>query len=246
MSEQPPYLAIAEALRAEIATLQAGAKLPSNSVLGKKYGVAQSVAGRAYGLLAEEGLVVSRHGAGHYVRGPQAATVLVRRHRPMSKDSPFAEGAAEQGTVGTWQHDSATARATSAVAGRLGIDEGDAVMRTEYVYLANDVPVTLATSWEPLAVTGGSVIVLPEAGPSAGIGVAARMRLIDIEVGTPVERVTARRVTQAEATRLQCAPGEPVMAIERTYYDQASGRAVETADITLLGSRWVAEYGQRP
>ncbi|MFD8084935.1 hypothetical protein ACFV4F_24915, partial [Kitasatospora sp. NPDC059722] len=41
-------------------------------------------------------------------------------------------------------------------------------------------------------------------------------------------------------------PAVPVMAIERTYYDQATGRPVETADIVLLGSRWVSEYGRRP
>lgn len=246
MSEQSPYLVIAEALRTELAEREPGDKLPSVSVLSKRFGVVPSVIARAYGVLAGDGLVISRHGKGYYVRGSEAAELLVRRHRVRSKDSPFAEGAAEQGTVGSWQHDSATARATGVVAGRLGIGEGEPVMRTEYVYLANDVPVQLATSWEPLSVTGGSLVVLPEAGPSAGIGVAARMRLIDIEVGVPVERVMARRVTQAEAVRLQCSAGEPVLFIERTYYDQKSGRAVETADITLLGSRWVAEYGQRP
>lgn len=247
MSEQPPYLVIAEALRADIAAgLDAGAKLPSISTLAKQYGVVGSVVGRAYDLLVAEELVIARHGKGYYVRGPEAADLLVRRHRPASADSPFAQGAAEQGTVGSWQHDSATARATAEVAARLGIDEGAPVMRTEYVYLANELPVQLATSWEPLAVTGGSLIVLPENGPFQGIGVAARMRVIDIEVGTPVERVRARRVTQAEAVKLQCSAGEPVMAIERTYYDQKTGRPVETADVTLLGSRWVAEYGTRP
>lgn len=247
MSDQPPYLVIAEALRAEIAGgLPPGTKLPSNSALGKRYGVAQSVAGRAYQLLADEGLVVSRHGAGHYVRGPQAAEVLLRRHKVSSTDSPFAERAAEQGTVGTWEHDSATARATAEVAARLDVPEGAPVMRTEYVYLANSEPVQLATSWEPLSVTGESLVVLPENGPFAGIGVAARMRVIDIEVGMPVERVRARGASQAEARALHTAPGVPVMFIERTYYDQATGRPVETADITMLGSRWVAEYGERP
>lgn len=246
MADTAPYLAIAETLRAELADRLAGDKLPSVSVLSRRFGVATSVIARAYGVLIGDQLVISRHGKGYYVRGEEAATVLVRRHRPRSADSPFAQGAAEQGTVGTWQHDSATARASADVARRLGIPEGEPVMRTEYVYLANDVPVQLAVSWEPLSVTGGSLVVLPEAGPTAGIGVAARMRLIDIEVGEPVERVTARRVTQAEAVKLQCSPGEPVLFIERTYYDQKTGRPVETADVTLLGSRWVAEYGERP
>lgn len=246
MSETPPYLVIAETLRAELAGREPGDKLPSVSALAKRFGVVTSVIARAYSVLVSDELIIARQGKGYYVRGPHAADVLLRRHKVSSTDSPFAERAAEQGTVGTWQHDSATARATGEVAARLGISEGDPVMRTEYVYLANGEPVQLATSWEPLSVTGESLVVLPENGPFAGIGVAARMRVIDIEVGTPVERVRARRVTQAEATRLQCSAGEPVLFIERTYYDQATGRAVETADITMLGSRWVAEYGERP
>lgn len=248
MTEQPtsPYLVIADALRAEIAGLEAGAKLPSVAKLGERYSVAPSVAARAYQVLVGEELVISRHGAGYYVRGPRGADLLVRRHRPRSADSPFAQGAAEQGTVGTWQNESATQRATPEVAARLGIERDAAVMRTEYVYLANGEPVQLATSWEPLSVTGETLVVLPENGPFAGVGVAARMRVIDIEVGTPVERVRARGATQQEARALRTAPGTPVMFIERTYYDQATGRAVETADVTLLGSRWVAEYGQRP
>jgi GntR family transcriptional regulator len=246
MADPAPYLQIAEDLRAEAAGLTPGTKLPSVAKLGERYGVAPSVAARAYSVLVAEEVVISRHGAGYYVRAPQGADLLVRRHRRAAQDSPFAQGAAEQGTVGTWQHDSTTARASAAVAARLGIDVDDPVMRTEYTYLANGEPVQLATSWEPLAVTGESLVVLPENGPFAGIGVAARMRVIDIEVGEPVERVRARGATQAEARALRCAPGAPVMFIERTYYDQRTGRAVETADITLLGSRWVAEYGQRP
>lgn len=248
MADTPPYLAIAESLRAEIANghLAPGAKLPSVATLGERFGVSPSVAGRAYQVLAAEELVISRHGAGHYVRGPQAAELLVRRHQPQSTDSPFAQRAAEQGTVGTWQNESSTMRATPEVAVRLGIGEGDPVMRTEYVYLANEEPVQLATSWEPLSVTGDSLVVLPENGPFAGVGVAARMRVIDIEVGTPVERVRSRLVTRAEAVKLRCSPNTPVMFIERTYYDQKAGRAVETADITMVGSRWVAEYGARP
>ncbi|MFD8701930.1 UTRA domain-containing protein [Kitasatospora sp. NPDC059648] len=88
--------------------------------------------------------------------------------------------------------------------------------------------------------------MLPEAGPHAGFGIADRMSLIGIEVGAPVERVSARQANRSEAQALGVAPAVPVMAIERTYYDQATDRPVETADIVLLGSRWIAEYGRRP
>jgi GntR family transcriptional regulator len=247
-TEPPLYLRVAEELRGRIESgeLPPGTRLPSVAEISAQYGCSNSVATGAYKVLVDDGLVVSRHGAGHYVRSKETPDLLVRRHRRRSEDSPFAQGAAEQGAVGTWRHDSTTEQASETVAARLGIEPGDAVMHTSYTYLADDQPVQLAESWEPLAVTGQSLVALPEVGPYAGVGVAARMRVLGIEVGDPVERVRARMATRAEAQALSMAPTGPVLAIERTYYDQATGRAVETADIVLRGDRWVAVYGQQP
>ncbi|MET9736451.1 GntR family transcriptional regulator [Streptomyces sp. NPDC006458] len=247
-TETPLYLRVADELRARIESgeMQPGARLPSVAELIQQYGGSNSVASRAYKLLVDEGLVVSRHGAGHYVRGTETPELLVRRHRRRSEDSPFAQGAAEQGAVGTWRHESTTEQASTAVASRLGIEQGAAVMHTSYTYLADEAPVQLAESWEPLELTGSSLIALPEVGPYAGVGVAARMRVISIEVGDPVERVHSRMATRAEAQALGMTPTGPVLAIARTYYDQATGRPVETADIVMRGDRWVSVYGQPP
>jgi len=248
VSETPLYLRVADDLRARIESgeMPPGSRLPSVAELIQQYGGSNSIATKAYRLLVEEGLVVSRHGAGHYVRSTETPELLVRCHRRRSEDSPFAEGVAEQGAVGTWRHESTTEPASEAVAVRLGVAAGDPVMNTSYVYLADDRPVQLAESWEPLALTGHSLVALPEVGPYAGVGVAARMRVLGIEVGDPVERVRARMATRAEAQALGMVPPGPVMAIERTYYDQATGRPVETADIVMRGDRWVAVYGQAP
>lgn len=247
-ADVPKYLVVAEAIRARIESgeLAAGSRLPSVSEIAAEWGGSSSVATAAYRLLVDDGLVVSRHGAGHYVRSADTPALLVRQHQRRSEDSPFAEGAARQGAVGSWRHETTTAKATAAVAARLGIAADDAVMRTSYVYLADEQPVQLAESWEPLALTGQSLIALPEMGPYAGVGVAARMRVLGIEVGDPVERVRARQATRQEAQTLGMTPPGPVLAIERTYYDQATGRAVETADIVMRGDRWVAVYGQAP
>ncbi|MFJ3867919.1 GntR family transcriptional regulator [Streptomyces nigra] len=248
MVDPAPYLVIAEELRGRIVggEFAPGDRLPSVAELGRAHGVAPSVGARAYGVLVEDGLVISRHGAGHYVRGQEAPALLVRRSKRRPEDSPFAEGAAEQGAVGTWRHESSTAAADAAVAARLEIVEGDPVMQTDYVYLADDKPVQLARSWEPIALTGASLIVLPEAGPYAGVGVAARMRVIGVDVGEAVERVRARGATRAEASALGVNPSAPVLFVERTYFDQSNGRPVETADVVMRGDRWVAEYGRRP
>ncbi|WP_405361599.1 UTRA domain-containing protein [Kitasatospora sp. NBC_00085] len=160
--------------------------------------------------------------------------------------SPTEAAFARQGVVGTWRHESQPQAADTRIAARLEIQPGDPVVHTNYVYLADGEPAQLAESREPMAATGGSLVVLPEAGPHAGIGVADRMALIGIEVGVPVERVTARQASRSEAQTLGVAPAAPVMAIERTYYDHGTSRPVETADIVRLGSRRVAEYGRRP
>ena len=249
MSTEPPlYLRVAEELRARIESgeLPPGTRLPSVAEISAQYGGSNSIATGAYKVLVDDGLVVSRHGAGHYVRSQETPELLVRQHRRRSEDSPFAEGAAKQGAVGTWRHDSTTEKASESVAARLGIQPGAAVMHTSYTYLADEQPVQLAESWEPLEVTGSSLVALPEVGPYAGVGVAARMRVLSIEVGDPVERVRARLATRAEAQGLGMTPPGPVLAIERTYYDQATGRAVETADIVMRGDRWVSVYGQPP
>ncbi|MET9617543.1 GntR family transcriptional regulator [Kitasatospora indigofera] len=243
----PSYLRIADDLRATAQRSAAGTRMPSISTLGTEHGVSAGVVQRAYAVLVEEGLVLARPGAGYYVRSQEPPEVMVRRPRAASGEgSPTAAILAEQGVAGTWRSESSPVRASAETAGRLEIPAGDPVMHTSYVYLADGVPLMLAESWEPMAVTGGSLIVLPEAGPHAGIGVADRMALIGIDVGMPVERVTARTASRTEAAILAVAPAVPVLAVVRTYFDQATGRPVETADVVMLGSRWVAEYGARP
>lgn len=247
--ETSPYLRVADELRAQILSgqLQAGEKLPSLSALQQENGYSGTVGQRAYMVLVDEGLVVARQGSGYYVRSQEPVAVLIHYPRaPAGSGSPTESTLAEQGVETYWRHESQTAAATDQVAARLDISAGDPVMHTSYTYFADNSAVMLAESWEPMAITGSSLVVLPEAGPHAGIGVADRMAILGIEVGIPVERVRARTASRAEATRFGVTPGVPVMAVQRTYYDQATGRPVETADLVLLGSRWESVYGVAP
>ncbi len=114
-------------------------------------------------------------------------------------------------------------------------------MRTTYEFLADRQPVQLSESWEPMAITGDTPIVLPELGPLAGKGVVERMRSIGIEVETALEVPRPGRATVAEAALLGVAPGDLLLHIERTYY-ATDGRAVETADITVPDVRWEIAY----
>ncbi|GAA3965986.1 hypothetical protein GCM10023085_55600 [Actinomadura viridis] len=85
-----------------------------------------------------------------------------------------------------------------------------------------------STSWEPMELTRGTPVVLPEEGPHAGAGVVTRMRAIDLIVGLATEVITARSILAEEADILHEPQGSIVMVIQRTY---SGDRPVETAHI---------------
>ena len=72
-SDVPIYRQIADQIRALVARrlLSKGDELPSVRRLGTMIGVNQNTVARAYRILAEEGLVLLRHGAGARVSEPK-------------------------------------------------------------------------------------------------------------------------------------------------------------------------------
>jgi GntR family transcriptional regulator len=206
------------------------------------YGVSRTVAKWAISVLKGEGLVEGRRGSGVYARAVRRMTRqahgrdLRAGHGPTS---PFARDAAAAGRHGEWEHDSAHAVADERIAARLGIEPGAAVMRTAYVFRADGEPIQTSTSWEPLALTGGTPVEWPEDG--AAVGVLARMDAIGVRIDEFVERVIARTATPEESAALALPPrAAMVLAIERTYL--AAGAPVETADIVIPGDRYELVY----
>ncbi|MER5780166.1 GntR family transcriptional regulator [Streptomyces mobaraensis] len=169
-----------------------------------------------------------------------------RNRRPNQGDHPIRDqhppcGHPSGGTSLTWEATSAEAPAPARIAERLGIAPGDPVLCTEYEYLADRRPVQLATSWEPLAVTGGTDVVHPERGPYARRGVRGRLAAIGVRVVQARELVGSRPATTPEAEALGCAAGQCVTVVERTHFD-GDGRAVETSDLVVRADRWRLEY----
>lgn len=246
MADSPPaYLRIAADIRARVATgeLQPGDKIPSTKELASQYGINVTSVRSAIVMLQSEGLIERRRGSGTYVR--QASRLVRRAHSrnmrtPGATTSPFARDVEAAGMRPGWDHQSEHTTATPRIAERLGIAEGDPVMRTRYRYLADDQPIQLADSHEPLAITAGTPVEWPEEG--AAVGVVARMDLIGVDPTRFVEEVTARPASPEEIAALALNPrgGLWVLAIERTYY--AGDTAVETADIVFPGDRYRLVY----
>ncbi|MET7520434.1 GntR family transcriptional regulator [Streptomyces sp. NPDC005480] len=243
--ETPPYQRVAADLRRRIASgeWETGEKLPSRAHLARHYDVGANVLQKAQERLIIEGLLEGRSGSGTFVRRPRERRRMVRsRHREQRGGSPFRADMTDQGYTGTWESSSqARTPAPDDIAQRLGIAPGDACVRTDYEFLADGRPVQTSVSWEPMAITGLSPIVLPEMGPLAGRGVVERMRSIDVVIDTAVEIPRPGRATQAQANLLGISVGDLVLLIERTYYD-TDGRPVETADIVVPDVRWEVAY----
>ena len=157
-------------------------------------------------------------------------------YREQVGGSPFQSDMAALGKRGTWEsRTDAKVPAPAAIAARLGITEGDLCVRTAYEFLADGKPAQLSTSWEPYALTAGTLIVLPEGGPYAGLGVVRRMAEIGVTVTRAVEQPSPRSVTPEEAALLGVQKGTLATHIERTYYTE-DGLPVETADIVVPAS----------
>jgi GntR family transcriptional regulator len=245
MPRDAPYLEVADALRARVLAgeWEVGERLPSRARLAKEYGVGRNVTQRAMDRLIVEGLLEGRAGSGTYVRKPRERMRMVRsRHRERRSGSPFRADMKERGRNGTWEsHSQARVPAPEAIAERLAIHPGDPCVTTRYEFLADGQPVQLSQSWEPMAITDGTPIVLPEMGPLAGAGVVERMHSIGVRIESAVEVPRPARADQTQANLLGITVGDLVLQIERTYYD-TDGRPVETADITIPDVRWEVAY----
>ncbi|TDP93770.1 GntR family transcriptional regulator [Labedaea rhizosphaerae] len=79
---RPPYVQVANALRAAILTKKftPGDKLPSRNELAKTYNVAPMTVQNALRELREEGLIISRQGSGVFVRDRTERPVGLRPH----------------------------------------------------------------------------------------------------------------------------------------------------------------------
>ncbi|WP_447039731.1 GntR family transcriptional regulator [Streptomyces sp. DSM 118878] len=242
--EQPAYLRVAGDLRKKITdgSLPPHTRLPSQARIREEYGVSDTVALEARKVLMAEGLVEGRSGSGTYVRERPVPRKIARTgYRAAGGGStPFRQEQSADGARGTWESRSEQAEAGAAIAERLDIRAGERVMCTKYVFRDAGEVMMLSTSWEPLAVTGRTPVMLPEEGPLGGCGVVERMAAIDVVVDNVAEEVGARPGLAEELTALGGVPGHVVIVVQRTYY--ASGRPVETADIVVPADRYRVAY----
>lgn len=240
-STDPVYLRVLEDLRARISegVLEPGARVPSRNAIIARYGVGETAAKHALQVLAAEGLIEARAGSGSYVRRAPV-TRLMDHDRVHYPGSPFGLG--EPAGRLSLEYQAEQVPPPPDIARRLGLlpPGSDPVMRTRYLLSADGAAIQLATSYEPVRITGGTAIAVPEQGTFAGRGVIERMKAIGIRVDEVTEEISVRPSLRSEATVLAISPGAPVLLVQRTHL--AGGTAVEAGDIVLAAESFRLRY----
>ncbi|GAA3390021.1 GntR family transcriptional regulator [Cryptosporangium minutisporangium] len=235
------YRQLADQLRADIASGEygPGSLIPSEMTLMQRYGVARNTVRLAMTMLREEGLVVTHHGRGTYVRDAlPIRRVASSRYRQ-------ALDAATTGAPLDWAEYRAESSfqevpATDQVAGLLGIDTDTSVLERRILFLDGNLPQQLSMSYLPLDLVAGTPVADPRNEPWVG-GTVAALASIGVTVTRVDELVRARMPRPEETRALSVAVGTPMLTITRTMF--AGDRAVETAvDIVVPGDRAELEY----
>ena len=211
---RPYYAQIADALRDEIIAgrLRPGDQLPSERELQRRFKVSQGPVRGAFDQLRAEGLVVSRQGAGSFVR---EQTVPRRLSTDITTSLGWYTTLQRQGLTPKGQTTVRTEPAPPDAAEWLGIDPGTPVtVRDRVLGIEGEPPTMLALSHFPRFVIDAAPAL---ADPSRG-GMPELLREAFGETYS-TDVITCRMPSPEERDRLDLDPGTPVLVILGGTYD---------------------------
>jgi GntR family transcriptional regulator len=240
---KPGYQIVADQIRAYISEqrLAEGDRLPTIRELAERLSVPTGTVARAIDLLRADGVVVSRHGNGLYVR---TFPRIVRSSPGRLSKRQWGAGLAIQ-DHDTGQRlrvvhvDVTEVPAPGHVAAALSIPAGAAVLTRARKFAVENRVVQLATSYLPLEVVAAAPSVA-YTGPGPG-GIYARMAEVGLEPVEFVERLLVRLPTRAERDEMDLPTGVQVLEITRNA-STAAGKCVEVNVMILDASVYRLEY----
>lgn len=236
--ERARYLRVADELRAEILAgkYRPGDPLPSERELRERFGVSANSVRAAMVQLRSEGLAVTEHGRGSFVR---AQTV----RRKLGGDASWRAILAREGKTDAGVLTVRREAAPADVAERLGIPPGSVVLvRDRLLGAEGEPPVMISLSYHPdWIVEQVPDLADPHKGGMKALHEALGLRLHFEDV------FSSRRPTDAERDRLQLEPGDVVTEQRGTTYDQEN-RALYAIHHVAAGHRieFAITYGDVP
>jgi GntR family transcriptional regulator len=245
-SDRPVYKQLADLLREGIRSSEfpAGAELPSETELMRRFDVSRNTVRNAVALLRVEGLVSTEHGRATYVAERKPLRTLrssrYSRTKRQAGRSPLRAEAEEQGRTSSRQlREVAVVPAPIEIADRLELEAGISVVVRRYLMFYDNEPTQTADSYFPPEIAEGTRIA-EAADLPAGVHAELEQQL-GYELDRFVEELTFRMPTPEEARALSITAGVPVVRLLRTLYAR-SGKPLEVSDFLLAGDRHVLVY----
>jgi GntR family transcriptional regulator len=243
VTSEPKYRQIANDLRAAIRAgdYAPGDRLPGENDLMVRYGVARMTARQALGVLASEGVVSARKGAGVFVRDftPVIREALTRlsHERWGAGDSIWkaeAEGRDIEVSTAVEETDP-----PDRIAQLLALPDAERVCVRTRRFVLDGKPVLLSTSYLPASLVRGSAITQPDTGPG---GSYARLAELGHAPAHFREDIRARMPEPEETQALDLpTAGTPVIDIVRTALTD-DNRPIEINEMTLDASAYILRY----
>jgi GntR family transcriptional regulator len=246
MAERPEYLRIAAELRDHITAgrLAAGDRLPTLPELCEQYGVSETTARNAVGVLRGEGLVETRARAGTVVRErPPVHRLAADRYRTPAGGLPQTAFTRDQG-IGWSEYKLdkkfEQVRAGAGLAALFEVEPGELLLARHFVFYDSDQPTQMSTSYLRWSDVGGTPVADPIHEPWPG-GTRAQLATLDIHVDRITEAFTVGMPTPAEAETLHIGTAVPVIRFTRRHL--AGDRVVEVAHpIVRRGDATIVEF----
>lgn len=219
----PAYLRLASTLRGliELGKLRGGDGLPSERDLAQAAGLSRVTVRKTLDVLASEGLVERRQGAGSFVARQieQPASVLIGFTEDMERRGAEAASQVIRKALGLPDPSETL---------KLGLSPGERVLRLSRVRLSDGAPLAIEHA------------VVPAAALSPGDLGASLYAALRAQGNAPVralQRVQAGIASPEEAALLELSPGSPVLRIERRSF-LANGRPIEVTVSAYRGDKY--------
>ena len=209
---------VADGIRAAIGDGSMAERLPSEGDLADRFGVNRHTVRRAIAALAADGVVRAERGRGTFVSGGAPRLAYAVGPRTRFTENVLAQARRPGGRLLRAERVPAGAE----IAGLLGCAVGDALHRLDSVHEADGLPLSLGTSWFPMA----RFPDLAEAFAETGSITEALRRAGVVDYRRRETRITAERVSAEDAVHLAAAPDALVLVSRALDVDMA-GRPLQ-------------------